>query len=186
MSTSPYHHGNLRRVLIAAALDQLKNGGAASVGLREAARAAGVSPSAPYRHFSNRAALLAAVAAEGFRTFHADLRAAQPEGLAAMGLAYVRFALANPALFRLMFSPEAEEGRDPLLRAESQSALKLLAEETGAGAGPIGPATIGAWALVHGLALLLLDDQIPGVGLQGVEALVGAVTARWNPGDTPA
>lgn len=184
MSTSAYHHGNLRRVLIAAALDQLKNGGAASVGLREAARAAGVSPSAPYRHFSNRAALLAAVAAEGFRTFHADLRTAQPEGLAAMGLAYVRFALANPALFRLMFSPEAEEGRDPLLRAESQSALKLLAEETGAG--PIGPATIGAWALVHGLALLLLDDQIPGVGQLGVEALVGAVTAGWNPGNTPA
>lgn len=180
MSTSAYHHGNLRRTLIAAALEQLKAGGAASVGLREAARAAGVSPSAPYRHFSNRNALLAAVAAEGFRNFHAALRAERANGLAAMGQAYVRFALENPALFRLMFSPEVEQGGDPLLRAEAQSALTLVAEVTEPGAQAVGPATIGAWALVHGLAQLLLDEQIPGLDADGITALVAAVTARWS------
>lgn len=180
MSTLPYHHGNLRRSLIGAALEQLKTGGAASVGLREAARAAGVSPSAPYRHFSSRNALLAAVAAEGFRGFYAELRAERAQGLAAMGQAYVRFALANPALFRLMFSPEVEQGGDPLLRAEAQSALNLLAEVAEPGAQTIGPATIGAWALVHGLALLVLDEQIPRLDPDGITTLVAAVTARWS------
>ena len=83
MSTSHYHHGDLRRALVTAALNQLEKGGAESVGLRETARAVGVSPSAPYRHFDSRARLLMAVAAEGFRRFFAVLRdardAAAPE-----------------------------------------------------------------------------------------------------------
>lgn len=186
MSTSSYHHGDLRRALIQAALAQLAEGGAQSVGLREAARAAGVSPSAPYRHFSSRAGLLSAVSAEGFKQFHDALRMARDahprNQLAAMGRAYVAFALDHPALFRLMFSPEHPHQADPLLAAQSRAALTLLAEAVGGPAGPdtTGVETLGAWALVHGLAQLLLDKQIPGLDAAQTAGLVDAVTARWS------
>lgn len=191
MSTSHYHHGDLRRALVTAALHQLEKGGAESVGLRETARAVGVSPSAPYRHFDSRARLLTAVAAEGFRRFFAVLRdardtAPRENGLAAMGQAYVRFALENPALFRLMFSPELEKNRDPLLAEAASPALMLLAEVVEpvprTQPGSIGVATIGSWALVHGLAHLLLDKQVPGVTLENCAPLVAAVTAAWTAG----
>lgn len=190
MSTSTYHHGDLRRALIQAALAQLAAGGAQSVGLREAARAVGVSPSAPYRHFASRAGLLSAVSAEGFKRFHDALRAARDadraNGLAAMGRAYVAFALDNPALFRLMFSPESPHQADPLLADQSRAALVLLAEAVGAppgeaaGKDPMGVGIIGAWALVHGLAQLLLDRQIPDTDPARTAALVDAVTERWS------
>jgi len=116
MSTSnrsSYHHGALRPALIAAARALLDEGGPAAVGLREAARRVGVSPTATYRHFKDKDALLAALAVEGFREFGAALAASEraPEPLSAMGAAYIDFALAKPGMFRLMFSPMQQDCR---------------------------------------------------------------------------
>lgn len=175
MSTSkdkPYHHGDLRGALLRAAQDMLDEGGPAAVGLREAARRAGVSPTAPYRHFADKDALLAAVATEGFAALGAALReAAQPEAgrINRMGHAYVRFALANPGLFRLMFGQSATQlGRDPALTAAAKATFAALGGVVGSEAtSPIRDAmaarapAIRAWAFVHGLAYLLLDGMLP-------------------------
>jgi AcrR family transcriptional regulator len=179
-----YHHGDLRRALIEAALGLLAREGTGALGLREVARAVGVSASAPYRHFRNREALLTAVAREGFLQFDAALNEAAAglpasEHLAAMGRAYVRFALDHPALFRLMFSPDVPFGADPELRRAADAAFGSLAH-LAAQADPEEPraTALAAWSLVHGLSHLLLDDQIRRADGQSDEALIAAVTAR--------
>ena len=162
-----YHHGQLRPALIAAARAMLDEGGPDAVSLRETARRVGVSPTATYRHFVDKGALLAAVAAEGFRDFAAALAAPMREGrhVSAMGRAYVDFALLHPGLFRLMFSPlMAERGRYPELNEASQSAFEVL-RTAAAGSAPgddeIETTAIAAWALAHVLAHLLLDGVLP-------------------------
>src|SRR5215217_151305 len=96
-----YHHGNLRPALLRAADKILEKEGVAALSLREAARQAGVSHNAPYRHFADRQSLLAALAAEGFELLAAAMRGHSGKE---MGEAYVRFALEHPQRFRLMFS----------------------------------------------------------------------------------
>src|SRR2546430_6260512 len=97
-----YHHGDLRRTLIDAALRIVEQVGPGALSLRELARHAGVSHAAPYRHFASREALLAALAAEGFRGLGAEMAALASDGgdplarFAALGLAYVRYAVAHP------------------------------------------------------------------------------------------
>src|SRR5689334_19621575 len=99
-----YHHGDLHSALLLTAGKMLEKEGLEALTLREVARRAGVSHSAPYRHFAEREALLAALAAEGFeRLGAAQRKAAEAGGLRAMGEAYVAFALENPQRFRLMF-----------------------------------------------------------------------------------
>src|SRR6218665_2086733 len=116
-ANSPYHHGNLRQALLAAALLILEKEGEAGLGLRDLARAVGVSPAAPYRHFDPRAALLEALAVTGFQRFTAAMEAvaaAKPnDAMAEMGKTYVLFALENPGLFRLMFSPHLSKDARP-------------------------------------------------------------------------
>src|SRR5208282_1021779 len=162
---STYHHGNLRPALIAAARALLDEGGASAVGLREAARRVGVSPTATYRHFRDKEDLVAAVAAEGFREFAAALAAAgrAREPLSAMGAAYVDFALAHPGMFRLMFSPlMARRELYPDLKAASEEAFAALRRgvqshaPAGEGQGEgVDAAAIAAWSLVHGLSHLI-------------------------------
>ncbi|HEU0205014.1 MAG TPA: TetR/AcrR family transcriptional regulator, partial [Burkholderiaceae bacterium] len=107
-----YHHGNLRDALVAQGLQMLEGGGAASLSLRQVAERTGVSPAAPLHHFETKEALLAAIAAEGFRRlFEHRIRSLRDkadavERLLAVMMASVDFALANPALFHLMFGPE--------------------------------------------------------------------------------
>lgn len=131
----PYHHGDLRRALIEAGRGLLEREGIAALSLRAVAREAGVSAAAPYHHFKDRAALLAAIAHEGNVTMHAEMRAAFDDSapgkprVIAVGVAYVSFAVANPALYRLMFEtsrlydhyPDASEpeGQIPRLMAET-------------------------------------------------------------------
>ena len=133
MSTSPsraYHHGALKTALLDAADALLDEGGAGAVSLREAARRAGVSATAPYRHFADKEALLAALATRGFEQFGAALEDAardESDPLAAMGLAYVRFALARPGRFRLMFGPGiSDRSRYPELQAAAARAFEWL------------------------------------------------------------
>src|ERR1700752_2402345 len=104
-----YHHGNLRPALVRAAMELLDEGGETALSLRAVARRAGVSAAAPYRHYADREALVSAVAAVGYGELAQRLAAAHPapatpEQLASVAVAYVQFALDNPALFRIMFS----------------------------------------------------------------------------------
>src|ERR1700694_3109685 len=108
----PYHHGDLKRVLIDAALALVEEGGIEAVSVREAARRAGVSPGAPFRHFESRDALLTAVAEEAQRRFRAEIEVALAEAPAGdplarfrcIGLAYLRWAMRNPAHFEIISS----------------------------------------------------------------------------------
>ena len=171
MSTSAqktaYHHGDLRAALISAALAMLEEGAEpGALSLREAARRAGVSAMAPYRHFADKDALLAAVATIGFERLAAAQRDADHAGppetaLRAQGVAYVAFACANPALFRLMFGAGAPAKSDDLAKAAAAS-FGLLAERvaTTVPAAPTMDHALAKWALVHGLAMLAVDGQL--------------------------
>ncbi len=156
MSTSkePYHHGDLRPALLAAAEALLVAGGPAGLSLRAVARAAGVSHNAPYRHFASREALLAALAAEGFGRLGAALR--QAGGLAGQGRAYLAFAAEHPALYRLMFGAELQGTSHPALREAAAGAFAALA-----GVAADRSTALAAWALVHGLAGLRADGHWP-------------------------
>jgi AcrR family transcriptional regulator len=164
-----YHHGNLREALVRAALDLIARHGPAGVTFAEAARYAGVSPAAPYRHFRDRDALLAEVARQGFVRFEAMLanawNAGRPDPLKAfenMGKAYLAFARAEPAYYAAMF----ESGLPPDANAELREAgdrafavLRSAAEEL-AGRLPRErrpPALMMAvhfWSMAHGIASL--------------------------------
>ena len=150
--------------MVQAAGKILEKEGVEALRLREVARRAGVSHNAPYRHFSDREALLAALAVEGFeRLGAAQRKAAEAGGMRAMGEAYVQFALQNPQRFRLMFGGQISIARHERLRevatrtfAGLSSALSTRVPE----AQGARDASIAAWALVHGLAQLLLGERI--------------------------
>jgi AcrR family transcriptional regulator len=170
MEKRSYHHGDLRAALLVEGLRLLAERDAEDLSLREVARGVGVSATSVYRHFPDKDALMAALAGEGLARLAAAQKQAAEEagggsaGFTATGRAYVRFALANPALFRLIFaSPGLAKGRE-----ESESeAMNMLRVNAAAeiGADPDDPAArvraIHAWSLVHGLAMLMLDRQIP-------------------------
>lgn len=165
-----YHHGDLREALIATGMRLLeREGEERAVGLRAIARETGVSATAVYRHFPDKDALLAALASEGFDRL-ADVQQAAAAGAAdprkafrAIGRAYVRFAIDNPALFRLMTShmhltgdAETDNRAAELLR---DRVAGLLGGE--ASAERLRVTALQAWALVHGLAMLMLGGQVP-------------------------
>lgn len=176
-SRRTYHHGNLRAALIDAATRQLDAGGPQGVTLRGAAREAGVSQTAPYRHFPDKRAMLAALAEEGFRgmarvTARAAGRARGDPLLALqrIGAAYVRFAAERPSHYRLMFSPTVSGRSHPSLREAALAAWRVLCEAVAAAqgtgcvrAGKPEAIAFVLWALLHGLSALAMDDQVPPV-----------------------
>jgi AcrR family transcriptional regulator len=163
----PYHHGNLKAALVAAAETVLARDGLAGLTLRAAAREAGVSHAAPRNAVGDLAGLLAELAASGFERLRREMEAAAAESpeeaLDALGRCYVAFALANPALFQLMFRHERLEAGRPVLGAARGALLETLraALPPGCGGGDERLALLSAWAQVHGLAMLLLDRQLP-------------------------
>ena len=168
-----YHHGDLQAALIRAAGNILEKEGVEALSLRAVARKAGVSHNAPYRHFPEREGLLAALAAEGFERLGAAQReAAEKGGLRGMGEAYVLFALQNPQRFRLMFGGRISIARHEQLR---EVATRTFAGLSGALAARVPEAqgardaSIAAWALVHGLALLLMGDRVAPAAMNGRE-----------------
>ncbi|KQX38770.1 hypothetical protein ASD04_08945 [Devosia sp. Root436] len=186
MSTSqqnaPYHHGDLRNALLEAALVILEREGEAGLGLRDLARAVGVSPAAPYRHFDSRAALLEALAVTGFQRFTRAMEdvaeANPPDMLPVMGKTYVLFALRNAALFRLMFSPQLKRDNRPGLRMAADAAFATLRHVSGGDTSNGRVTALAAWARVHGLAVLLLDGQIALQAGEDIEALISEIIDR--------
>ena len=173
-----YHHGDLRRALVDAALALVTEEQDWGFSLREVARRAGVSHNAPYNHFADKRDLLAAVAAAGFEALRACLAAAVADApsseaaLLAIGTTYVRFGMGNPAHYRLMFGPTltAGEGGLPAVAAEAAAGAKAVLDEAvlrGAQAGRFAAspasqasldlAVLSAWSLVHGLTMLAID-----------------------------
>lgn len=171
---STYHHGDLRDALVASAAEILEEQGLAQLSLREAARRAGVSHNAPYRHFPDREALLAAVAAEGFSLLG---KALEKSAGKEMGDAYVRFALEHPQIFRLMFGGLLTHEKYPELRAAAGQAygalLDLFRRQMDEKQAAF--AAAAAWSLVHGLSHLILDGHFAEAQRGGREAFVRRV-----------
>ncbi|WP_373008658.1 TetR/AcrR family transcriptional regulator [Hyphomonas sp.] len=164
-----YHHGDLRVALIATGLKKLEEGSAESLSLREIAREIGVSATAIYRHFPDKDSLLSALADEGLAQLAREQKVAGKaggkEGFTEMGRAYVRFAMNNPALFRLVYS-SLPAAADPSCPNPEDSPGWLLRQSISDLAGPTASdaqrkaGVLRAWALVHGLAMLILSGQI--------------------------
>jgi len=177
-SRRTYHHGNLRRALLDEALATIRAEGVDALTLREIGARLGVSRTAMYRHFSDKRALLAAVATEGFRTLRQQLRAAWEDGgrgrtaFESMGVAYVRFAVANPSHYRVMFGGFVDaKACDPELATEAAGAFQALVDAL---VSLQGDAIVRSdntltmarfvWAVVHGVAMLGIDNQLPEAG----------------------
>lgn len=197
----PYHHGSLRAALLDAAEAILERDGFQALSLRAAARAAGVSHAAPAHHFGDLAGLMSDLAATGYIRFHdavlAEMAAAGPapaDRLHAMGLGYVRFARAHPNLFLLMFRGDRLDPQRPALRDAMQAAYGALAEAASASAAAAPPGAMAnaaspghladitaAWAIAHGLALLVIDGRLrPLTDDAGVDALISAALSRLS------
>ncbi|WP_439817308.1 TetR/AcrR family transcriptional regulator [Zavarzinia sp. CC-PAN008] len=179
-SQRSYHHGDLRAALVDAGLKALETTALEDLSLRQVARAVGVSATAVYRHFPDKRALLGALAGEAAERLGQAQQAAaatapdQATRFAATGRAYVRFALANPSLFRLLYAVKGQDhcaapsdGPPPppsgafgentaanLLRAFATAFTDGSPEE-------VMRLQVQAWSVVHGLAMLMLDGQLP-------------------------
>jgi AcrR family transcriptional regulator len=173
-----YHHGDLKRALTEAALELVKEKGPKGFTLREVARRAGVSTAAPYRHFADRAELLAAVATLGFVQLHDTLSATPSAGdltqqVLDMGRAYVRWAVTHPDYYQVMFGSELDKGDNPdLLTAGARAfddLLDTIVRCQGADLLPDGdPRQIAGpiWSLLHGVATLTIGSDLRHVGIQ--------------------
>lgn len=184
-SGRPYHHGDLRHALLSAALELVSTRGAEGFSLREAAREVGVSPAAAYRHFEDKKALLAALALDGMMRLAMAMEKALARApgalgsparavaeLAAVGEAYVVFAIHHPAHFQVMFGPWCEHPDLTELPAPAtppgRDAFQILVDTLDGlvRSGAVTPAAregaeIAAWASVHGLASLLVSEAMP-------------------------
>ncbi|MGW3914205.1 TetR/AcrR family transcriptional regulator [Streptomyces sp. NPDC005070] len=179
-SARPYHHGDLRRAILGAALDVIATEGPSAVSLRDLARRAGVSHAAPAHHFKDRVGLLTAVAAEGFGLLATALDDA--EDLRDAGVRYVRFAREHPAHFQVMFAPELLRANDlELATARTLAGGRLRAAVAAIPSEGRGPdarlAGIAAWSLAHGFATLLISHNLDGqVGGQDADEVFHALT----------
>jgi len=148
---------DLRSALIASARAELAEHGSAALSLRAVARRAGVSHAAPAYHFTDKAGLLTAVAAEGFRELAAAMEAPVADAgpaVAELGRRYITFARENPALYELMFRPGDLRAGDAELAAAQAASLARLAAAAGSEAGQINNVAIASWAFAHGVASL--------------------------------
>ena len=171
-----YHHGDLKNALIKAGVEILAKDGVSGLSLRKVASRAGVSHTAPYSHFADKQALIAAISTEGFRQLYerislvAEKNKTKPaRQLSEVAWAYVQFAMDDRDRFKVMFSGVLEKEKEyPEFVAESQRNFQLVQGivEANQAAGVLsgGPAdlvTLSAWGIVHGFIMLLLESQIP-------------------------
>jgi AcrR family transcriptional regulator len=198
-----YHHGDLRRALVKAAVSLLTKTQRWDFSLREVARCAGVSHNAPYSHFANKRELLAAVAAKGYEILQARMLTAlrgktkPADALKAIGIAYLRFATENPAHYRLMFGPklQGQDGRLPsevirafasaeavvrevLKQGSEDRAFKIPQNDRAA----LETALIANWSVLHGLAMLYIDGLATLETAQTIDSLAEKVIAMFMHG----
>jgi AcrR family transcriptional regulator len=198
-----YHHGDLRRALLDATLRLVQEHGPQGFTLRAAARAAGVSPGAPYHHFADKDALLTAVADEGFELFEAALREAaqKPARTPRMraqnvGVSYVLFALAHPTRFRVMvgYGVQSRTADAPFAGAALRAyefVRDVLVDglKSGSSDAVIRAEVLGWWSVVHGLAFLAIDGYLGKAGSSAgrteivVRQVIEALDRRPRPVD---
>lgn len=170
-----YHHGDLKNALIRAGVEILAKDGVSGLSLRKVALKAGVSHSAPYSHFVDKQALIAAISTEGFRQLYVQVSAAaekyknQPKKqLVEAAWVYVQFAMDDSDRFKVMFSDVLEKEKEyPEFVAESQRNFQLVKKIVEANqasgvlrGGESDLASLSAWGIVHGFVMLLLEGQI--------------------------
>lgn len=189
MDEKPYHHGDLRAALLAAGEAELAERGLEGFSLRSVAKRAGVSHAAPAHHFGDVGGLLTALATEGFLRFQASLDARESgvtdphERAICAAFGYLDFALARPALFRLIFSSAKPDSANPELHAAAETAYRHLVDLVGDLSGTDSD-VVALWAASHGMADLALGGKLRGmVGLTGPEreAMVRSVIGRVLP-----
>ena len=179
-----YHHGDLKNALIKAGVEILAKDGVSGLSLRKVAGRAGVSHAAPYSHFVDKQALIAAISTEGFRQLYERISAVAKEyetkpsrQLAEVAWAYVQFALDDPDRFKVMFSAVLEKEKEyPEFVEESQrnfELVKMIVEANQASgmlrSGPSDLVALSAWGIVHGFVMLLLEGQISHTILERIE-----------------
>lgn len=194
-----YHHGDLKRALLKAASELLEEAGYEGFTLRKCAARAGVSPSAPAHHFKDASGLLSSLAAEGFQGLSVKLRAAFLSARAqtsspcnAVAVEYLRFAKANPALYKVMFGSRLDAD-DPQLRAAGEACFENLHRSVSEilpdkSREEINAASLNIWTSVHGLAMLIIEGRLKFlIGRNGFRDL-SALEAAWlkvQPGLSP-
>ncbi|MFN6008309.1 MAG: TetR/AcrR family transcriptional regulator [Paracoccaceae bacterium] len=190
MAEKPYHHGDLRAALLAAAEEELTEKGVEGFSLRSVAKRAGVSHAAPAHHFGDTGGLLTALAAEGFTQFQARLDAREVGAVddrdraVRAGLGYLEFALARPALFRLIFSSARPNfSSAELITAANRAYQHLVELVTVLGGGEAD--VIALWATSHGIADLSAGQKLrtlQGKSPEERERMIRAVLLRCLPG----
>jgi AcrR family transcriptional regulator len=181
-ASRPYHHGNLRPALVSAAIGEIEESGPAAMSLRAVARRAGVTHAAATYHFGDRAGLLTAVAAEGYRLLTDALREAlQTRGsFLELGVAYVGFAVTHRAHFEVMYRPELYH-RDDAELGRAQAAAATLLYGTGQIDRERMAYGVAAWSIVHGLATLWLNGNLPAQLGDDPEEITRVVAANLRP-----
>lgn len=176
MATKTYHHGNLKEALITAGLEILSEKGMDGLSLRNVAKKVGVSRAAPYNHFPNKQAMLAAISTAGHKLLYQTLldafersKRSSTDIIIEIAWSYLQFALDDPSRFKLMFSGALEEEREhPEFIEISQKNISLLEEiivfcqsKGQLPEGKVENIAIKLWSLVHGFTYLVLEDQFP-------------------------
>jgi AcrR family transcriptional regulator len=168
LQSAGYHHGDLRATLLVAAVEEIVSAGVANLSLRELARRAGVSHAAPAHHFTDKTGLLTALAADGFRMLHQRTSTVlgRPDALVRAGEAYVGFAIDYPAHFSVMFDPHLLRMTDEVLMVERNQAFDnffTAVQETtrSKDAEKVMAEALVAWSVVHGMAVLWLQGNLP-------------------------
>lgn len=188
-SNVKYHHGDLRRALLEAAHEMIKKRGPAGLTLRAVARAADVSHAAPYHHFADKDALLAAVAEDGFDALRESVGAksatadSPARAMQQAAVAYVVFAIEHPNLFRVMFGPQlADKSAYPSLQTAARATYGAIegglrsCVPLGTSSSAVAEMAVASWAATHGLAMLLVDRQLGTVGTDEAEEVARQVT----------
>ena len=156
-----YHHGDLRRTLLAETASAIAEDGVAKLSMRALAKRAGVSNAAPTYHFGDKSGLLTALAAEGYDRLAEAMASVGDGGLISRGVAYVEFALACPSHFTVMFQPRLLHDDDAELAAARQRAWAALSVGVAqTRSGPDSDFGVAAWSLVHGYATLVLSGAV--------------------------
>jgi AcrR family transcriptional regulator len=157
----PYHHGDLKRALLEAALGAIESNGVDSLSLRRISEQVGVTPNAVYRHFNSKEALLVAMSDYGFEQLATAFESTKDQDLNSIGQAYIEFGVGNPWLYRLMFSgrristPRHEDRSFSILQSSIRNQMGADATEE-----EVLQESINAWAYVHGMVMLVLDGIV--------------------------